>query len=82
MLQDKDGAEIARNGMGARNILFTSCLLTRSFSEVGTALGLIIGILFSLPIANPWPCISAKLSKIILQISVVGLGFGLRSDKF
>jgi len=36
-----------------------------------------MGILFSLLLGNPWPSNSATLSKIILQISVVGLGFGL-----
>jgi len=36
-----------------------------------------MGVLFSLLIGNPWPVRSAESSKILLQISVVGLGFGL-----
>lgn len=63
--------------MTARKILFIVCLLICAFPQVGTAAGLIMGILFSLLLGNPWPRKSAKLSKIVLQISVVGLGFGL-----
>lgn len=65
------------NCMAARKILFFACLFICAFPQVGTATALIMGILFSLLLRNPWPCKSAKLSKIILQISVVGLGFGL-----
>jgi uncharacterized integral membrane protein (TIGR00698 family) len=36
-----------------------------------------MGVLFSFLIGNPWPERSAESSKILLQISVVGLGFGL-----
>lgn len=63
--------------MKARKIIFITCLLICAFPQVGTAAGLIMGILFSLLLGNPWLRNSAKLSKIILQISVVGLGFGL-----
>jgi len=65
------------NGMSARKILFIACLFICAFPKVGTATALIMGILFSLLLRNPWPYNSAKLSKLILQISVVGLGFGL-----
>jgi hypothetical protein len=34
-----------------------------------------MGVLFSFLIGNPWPEWSAKSSKILLQIPVVGLGF-------
>ena len=36
-----------------------------------------MGVFFSLLLGNPWPQKSAHFSKIILQFSVVGLGFGL-----
>lgn len=65
------------NAMTVRKILFVSCLSICAFPGVGTAAALIMGILFSLLLGNPWSCTSARLSKIILQISVVGLGFGL-----
>jgi uncharacterized integral membrane protein (TIGR00698 family) len=40
-------------------------------------MALIMGVLFSFLIGNPWPERSAEWSKVLLQISVVGLGFGL-----
>jgi len=65
------------NSMTVRKIMFIACLLICALPQIGTASGLIMGILFSLIFRNPWPRNSAQLSKIILQISVVGLGFGL-----
>lgn len=44
---------------------------------VGTAIALAAGIIFSLVLANPFPKRTSTLSKILLQISVVGLGFGI-----
>lgn len=58
-------------------ISFLACLLICAFPWVGTATALILGVVFSLACGNPWPAHSAKFSKIILQLSVVGLGFGL-----
>ncbi len=65
------------NGINVRKILFIAIVIICSFPKVSTAAALIMGILFSLLIGNPWPDKSAKMSRIILQISVVGLGFGL-----
>ena len=41
------------------------------------AIALFVGILFSLIIGNPYPKLTKKASKYMLQISVVGLGFGM-----
>lgn len=41
------------------------------------AIALFVGILFSLIIGNPYPKLVKKASKYMLQISVVGLGFGM-----
>lgn len=57
--------------------LFITCLALCAAPQVGTAMALIMGVLFSLLLGNPWPQKSAQSSKIILQLSVVGLGFGL-----
>jgi uncharacterized integral membrane protein (TIGR00698 family) len=65
------------DGMKFRKVLFTLCIAGCLFPQVGTATALISGIIFTLLIGNPWPNKSARLSKIILQVSVVGLGFGL-----
>ena len=35
------------------------------------------GMIFGLALGNPWPKESGKYSKILLQVSVVGLGFGM-----
>lgn len=45
--------------------------------QIGTASALVAGILFALILENPWPKETARWSKGLLQISVVGLGFGL-----
>ena len=41
------------------------------------ALALLLGIIMALTFGNPFPKISKKASKIALQVSVVGLGFGM-----
>lgn len=65
------------NSENMRKGLFAVCLLGCMLPMVGTAAGLMGGIAFSLLLGNPWPKQSSKFSKILLQISVVGLGFGL-----
>jgi uncharacterized integral membrane protein (TIGR00698 family) len=50
-----------------------ACLLP----SVGPATALTAGILFSLLVGNPGPQRTAIWSKVLLQASVVGLGFGL-----
>jgi uncharacterized integral membrane protein (TIGR00698 family) len=53
--------------------LALACLLP----WVSTGMALATGIVFSLIVGNPWPEQTAKISKNLLQISVVGLGFGM-----
>jgi len=57
--------------------LFFILLLVSATSWCGPATALTFGILFSLLIGNPWPKESAVWSKKLLQLSVVGLGFGV-----
>ncbi len=63
-----------------RAVLFfvfaAACLLP----WVGPAAALAGGILFSLVLGNPGPERTARWSKVLLQASVVGLGFGLGLD--
>jgi len=59
-----------------KKILFCSLLLLCLLPLVNTAYALIAGILFSLFLGNPLPSESSHWSKVLLQISVVGLGFG------
>jgi uncharacterized integral membrane protein (TIGR00698 family) len=60
-----------------RQTAFLALLALCATPWVGTAAALIAGAGFSLLFGNPWPRRSALFSKVILQISVVGLGFGL-----
>jgi uncharacterized integral membrane protein (TIGR00698 family) len=61
----------------SRKIGFIALLAFCITPWVGTAMALLMGISFSLLLRNPWPLESARFSRIILQLSVVGLGFGL-----
>ncbi len=60
-----------------RKVLFLLILAACALPEISTAQALIAGILFSLLLENPWPKQTSTWSKKLLQISVVGLGFGL-----
>lgn len=64
-------------GDNVRKALFILCLTGCLVPAVGPPLALLLGIGFSLLLGNPWPQKSAAASKIVLQLSVVGLGFGL-----
>lgn len=55
--------------------LFVSILVASFFFT--PAIALFAGILFSLIIGTPYPKLVKKVSKYMLQVSVVGLGFGM-----
>lgn len=57
--------------------LFLLLLLVCATPWFDPALALTCGIVFSLLFGNPWPKETARGSKLLLQISVVGLGFSL-----
>jgi uncharacterized integral membrane protein (TIGR00698 family) len=61
----------------ATRIAFVILLIVCALPFVSTWMALAAGILFSLTLANPWPTRSAAASKQLLQVSVVGLGFGM-----
>ena len=58
-------------------IVFLLLLLGTTTPWCGPATALIAGILFSLFLGNPWPKHTSVWSKKLLQLSVVGLGFGV-----
>ena len=64
-------------GLQIKKVLFVLLLLACAIPGVSTADALAAGILFSLLLENPWPQQMSILSKKLLKISVVGLGFGL-----
>ena len=56
-------------------ILFVLLLTVSAF--LSPALSLLMGIVMALVLGNPFPAFSKKASKKALQVSVVGLGFGM-----
>ena len=62
-----------------KKILFISLALLTLLPFINAPIALVIGVAFSLILGNPYPEQSAKISKKLLQISIVGLGFGLNA---
>jgi uncharacterized integral membrane protein (TIGR00698 family) len=60
-----------------RAVLFFVLAAASLLPWVGPATALAAGILFSLLVGNPGPARTALWSRVLLQASVVGLGFGL-----
>jgi uncharacterized integral membrane protein (TIGR00698 family) len=60
-----------------RKTLFLLLAAACATPWVGTGLGLALVVAFSLLLKNPWPEATARYSKMLLQLSVVGLGFGM-----
>lgn len=60
-----------------RKILLVTLLALCATPSVGTAGALVMGIAFGVVLGNPWPQQTAHYSKMLLHVSVVGLGFGL-----
>ena len=56
-------------------IVFLALLAVSAF--LSPALSLLMGIVMALVLGNPFPVFSKKASKKALQVSVVGLGFGM-----
>ncbi len=58
-------------------IIFYGLLIICCIPVVSAPVALIAGLLFGLLIGNPWPGQTSVWSKRLLQLSVVGLGFGV-----
>lgn len=54
-------------------LMVVSCLLP----VVSAPVALMLGIIYGLCWQNPWPQATARISKNLLQVAVVGLGFGV-----
>jgi len=59
-----------------KNIFFIGLLLSAS-GIVSPPIALAIGILFGLTVEHPFPSESSSLAKLLLQLSVIALGFGM-----
>jgi len=60
-----------------KQVLFVLCLVLAASTLVSPPIALAMGLVFGLSVAHPFPKQSRKLSKLLLQASVVGLGFGM-----
>lgn len=58
-------------------IIFISALLIAASGLVSPPVALTMGLAFGLLCSHPFPAQSKKISKFLLQASVVGLGFGM-----
>jgi len=74
MEKEEEGERIAALWKRAAYLALGALMLT-PWASPGVALGL--GATFALVLGNPYAARSAKLSKALLQASVVGLGFGM-----
>ncbi len=61
----------------ARKIIFILCVLFCILPFVDPPIALLLGIVFSQIFKNPFSKYNNRLTKILLQVSVVGLGFGM-----
>jgi uncharacterized integral membrane protein (TIGR00698 family) len=60
-----------------KKILYAAAALATCFPFVSAPLGLFLGIGFGLTFGSPWPSATGRLAKRLLQLSIIGLGFGL-----
>lgn len=60
-------------------VLYILLALVTLSPFINAPMALLIGIGFSLILGNPFPESVGKISKILLQLSIVGLGFGLNA---
>ncbi len=58
-------------------ILFFACLFACWLPSINSPIALVAGLLFAHFLKNPFPDQTAKATKQLLKIAVVGLGFGL-----
>lgn len=58
-------------------IVFLFCLLLSGSGLVSPPVALTIGLVFGLVTKHPYSGMAQKISRILLQVSVVGLGFGM-----
>src|SRR5680860_1259265 len=68
---------ILRISMVARKSVFVLLILISISGLVSAPLALAFGIAYGLLLENPWPDQTARASKNLLKLSVIGLGFGI-----
>lgn len=63
--------------MNYTKILFVLLFMISMMPFISPGIALFMGLAMALTFKNPYPHFSKKLSKILLQVAVVGLGFGM-----
>jgi uncharacterized integral membrane protein (TIGR00698 family) len=58
-------------------VVFLLCLAVSASGRVSPPVALAIGLCFGLLFTNPYGASSRKIAKVLLQASVIGLGFGM-----
>src|SRR4030081_2293617 len=61
----------------AAKIIFIVALILCLSGWVSPPVALTAGIIFGLSVRHPYPELSRRLARILLQVSVVALGFGM-----
>lgn len=62
-------------------LMFIPFKLIFGVNVITAPIALFIGLIFALIFGIPYPTFNKKLSKYLLQVSVVGLGFGMNLEK-
>lgn len=62
---------------GARIVAFVALLIVCASGYVSPPIALALGLALALTLGHPFPKQNSKATKILLQLSVVGLGFGM-----
>jgi len=65
--------------MNVPKIIYIGAILICTFPFIDTPFALLIGIILAQTIKHPFHKTSKKLTHILLQVSVVGLGFGMNA---
>ena len=60
----------------SRNLFFAGLILAAS-GLLSPPLALVAGLVYGFSFVHPYHLDAKKLSKLLLQVSVVGLGFGI-----
>jgi len=65
--------------MNAPKIIYIAAIAVCALPVIDTPLALLVGIFLAQTVHHPFPTFSKKLTRILLQASVVGLGFGMNA---
>jgi uncharacterized integral membrane protein (TIGR00698 family) len=65
--------------MNVSKISYIAAILVCTLPFVDTPFALLLGIIFAQTIQHPFPKSNKRLTHILLQVSVVGLGFGMNA---